>query len=198
MLKKIIIAVIVLLVIVGIVVSSFGIWIFGRMERDKREHRLHAIGYSAKIYSVDNDDKFPPDFSTFVKFCNGCFEEPVAGDTSGSTVDNWYISPADSRRKPVKGGAIREGDSSYVFVGLGFPDTGDSVDLPLAFEKIDIVAAEGDCAVVFCGGHSSIVKMKAKSNREIAEILLADDTRAPKELRDAVIARAAAADELGK
>ena len=117
---------------------------------------LRQIGLAAKMYAGDHSEKFPPDLTSLVK-------EDYNNDP------NTFLSPLDSIRTPMKNGTILRNNTSYAYVGKGLTEN-DDPQFPLAFEKADIVAANGDgtCAVLFLDGSVRIVKVKGKTNRAIA------------------------------
>ena len=142
---------------------------------------LKQIGLGCKMYAVDNSDKFPNDLTDLVKG-NYLVDAKV------------YVAPVDEGRKASKDKVIRQANTSYVYVGKGLTDNF-RTDLPLAFEKPDVVAKHGgECNVVFVDGHVHSVKVKGKTCKAIAQEL----TRklAKKQAKDVavILANAAAAD----
>ena len=143
------------------------------------EKNLKQIGLAAIMYAGDNNDKLPPDLFSLV---------------SGEYMTNdpkTFLAPLDSKRKPFTGKEIRPENTSYCYVGKGLTDAGDSTGvIPVAFEKADIVAANGNgtCAVLYCDGHVSRIMVEKKNNREIAEDLA---RIAPENVRKIIFANAA-------
>ena len=123
---------------------------------DDRRDNLKQIGAAVAMYSMDHDDAMPPDLNALV---------------SGKylTETTCYISPLDTKRRPSTNGQLGANNCSYIYVkGL----KAQHKQYPLAFEKADVVAGRGDCAVLFVSGVVRIVKVNGTTDREIAAELI--------------------------
>ena len=142
---------------------------------------LKQIGIAIMMYATDNNENLPPNF-------NALFKNNYLADSAV------YISPADPVSRPKARGELRGENTSYVYVGKGLKD-GVNPDLPVAFEKVEIVNATGSCCVLYADGHTGTVAMSAKkSNREIAEELVRKAGPGRENIKQLIVANAAAAD----
>ena len=147
---------------------------------------LKQIGLACKTYAIDFKGNFPDDFTTLVK------KEYLTDTTT-------YIAPLDSRRKASKDKAILPANTSYVYVGKGLSEN-DNADLPLAFEKPDVVSElggdlKGRCNVLYIGGFVSNVKVKGQTCKAIAQELTAGAASSDAKQVAIILANAEAADE---
>ena len=151
----------------------------------RREHavsvcNLKQIGMAIWRYADNNKGNFPPDLNTLFK--KGYLADPAV-----------YITPADPVSRPKARGELRDENTSYVYVGKGLKN--DCGQLPIAFEKVEIVNATGSCCVLYADGHTGTVAMSAKkSNREIAEELVRKAGPGRENIKQLIVANAAAAD----
>ena len=137
-----------------------GCWKTPQRKRVDSICNLKRIYLAAESYRMNHNDECPPDLNTLFK----CHTE--RGDEG-----DIFISPSDPLSRAVAKDDMREENTSYAYVGKGVNTRGG--DLPIAFEKANIVSATGYCCVLYCDGHVKVVQMTAKSNREIAEKLTA-------------------------
>jgi|GEM_PF-1521960 len=119
---------------------------------------LKQIGLACKMYSMDHSEKFPNDLTALEKYLSDA---------------KVYVAPVDERRKASKDKVIRQTNTSYAYVGKGLSEHS-SADLPLAFEKPDVVAKHaGVCNVLYVDGHVHSEKVKGRTCKAIAQELTA-------------------------
>ena len=112
---------------------------------------LKRIALGCKMYALDNQEKYPDNFSVFV------------GDSYGFSAKD-FIIPSDKVSKTSQNEIITPANTSYAYIGKGLTEkSADS--LPLAFEKPWLVpnqnAKELKINVAFCDGS---VKTQAMPN----------------------------------
>ena len=112
---------------------------------------LKRIALGCKMYALDNQEKYPDNFSVFV------------GDSYGFSAKD-FIIPSDKVSKTSQNENITPANTSYAYIGKGLTEkSADS--LPLAFEKPWLVpnqnAKELKINVAFCDGS---VKTQAMQN----------------------------------
>ena len=143
---------------------------------------LKQIGIGCKMFACDNSGKFPDDLTALVK-----------GDYLPDV--KVYIAPGDPRRKGFTDKIIRPANTSYAYVGKGLRD-GAAAELPLAFEKPDVVGRNGGmCSVLFADGYVAAVKVKGRTCKAIAQELTAGAARKHAKEVALILANAAAPDQ---
>ena len=120
---------------------------------------LKVIALACKMYAGDFNEKYPDDLSTLAK-----------GDYSLEAKD--FISPLDLVRKPTQDKVIRPQNTSYAYVAKGLTEN-DNPNLPVAFEKPDLIGEDGYCAVSYVDGSVRPATVKGRTCKAIAEELTA-------------------------
>ena len=120
---------------------------------------LKMIALACKMYSGDFNEKFPDDLNTLAK-----------GDYSLEAKN--FISPLDLVRKPTQDKVIRPQNTSYAYVAKGLTEN-DNPNLPVAFEKPDLIGKDGYCAVTYVDGSVRPATVKGRTCKAIAEELTA-------------------------
>ena len=145
--------------------------------RTVSDNNLKQIGVAIAMYAAMHDEMCPPGLSALV-------QENLLPATK------IFIAPYDRNRRPASGQEIGSANTSYVYVGKGLK-TAHASQLPVAFEKPDLLGADGSCFVLYLDGHTAQKTVRGKTCKAIAEELLAG-VSGP--VRDTILANAAAAD----
>ena len=121
-------------------------------------NNLKQIGLALLMYDSDNN-RLPSSLSELSE--KGYLDNPKC-----------YISPLDGKVILSTGKVIRQGNTSYAYVGKGISTSSASASLPIAFEKPSAIGENGFCAYLRLDGSVSREPVRGKTCRAIAEELL--------------------------